>query len=133
MINDTAVYVSLLTKGINMPLGYNAGDITEVNVTIASGGQLSSVGQLGSKRLAAIRVPAGWTAGTLTLYSTPNGTGSDARPVNNGAGSTKTLTVVAGEDTEVPPDFAWAFRNIQLYSSVAQGAARTLTLITREV
>lgn len=116
-----------------MPLGYNAGDTSTITVTIANAGQLSTVAQLGSKRLAAIKMPAAWTTGTITLYHSLNGAGTDSYAVNDGTGSTKTLTVSAGQTTEVPPDFAWAFSNIQLYSSVAQGAERTLTLIVREV
>lgn len=116
-----------------MPLGYNAGDTSIVSVTIAQAAQLSSVAALGSKRVVGIVMPAAWTAATLTLYCTINGAGTDSLPVNDGSGGTKTLTVAASQITEVPPDFGYAFPNIQLYSSVAQGAARVIKLICREI
>ena len=113
---------------------YNASDMEMISVTIGATGKLSTVANAGGKRLAAIKMPAAWTAGTLTLYCSPTGTGSDGIQVIDGeSGSAKTLTVTAGVWVEVPPEFGYSVRNVQLFSSVAQAEERTLNLYFREV
>ena len=113
--------------------GYNPRDTKVITVSIALSGQMSTVAPAAGMRLAGIEMPAAWTAGTLQMYISPLGTGADSIPVTDEFGTTKVVTVAASTYIQVPPDYMYSVRNLQVKSSVEQEAARTLKLHFREV
>jgi len=108
-----------------------------IPVTIASGGSLSSEVYLGANRiLAAIDMPADWTAANLTFQASYNSGGTFDNMYDQ-YGTEK--TVVAAEDRFIPlddPAFWLGVHYIKVRSgtsgsAVNQAAGRTIYLITK--
>lgn len=102
-------------------------------VTIANGQTVSGAVDLGNERLAGILMPAAWTAADISFSASVDGTNfftlTDAASATisitaPGAGKLLTLT---GELREAFLAVRW----IKIVSSVAQGAQRVVTLVTR--
>jgi hypothetical protein len=100
-------------------------------VTIANGASLSGVVALGNKRLAAIQMPAAWTAANLSFQGSLDGVTYQELQDSFGAA----LTVIAAASVCISVDvtlFAgWPYLKIRSGTSgtpVNQGAARTLQI-----
>jgi len=107
-----------------------------LDATIANGASLSGACDLGNARLSAIYMPSSWTTADLTFQASADGVtyqdlyasdnaGNDAEYLI-GAGSARVITVPIA-------DFA-ALRYLKVRSgttgsAVAQGGARTITLL----
>lgn len=127
---DDATSVSELS---GLPIVSAGGSALEVQ--IANAASLSDGIDLGNQRLHTIVLPAAWTAASISFQISVDGdswadlyhsTGEVALPIE---------AVAPGRAVVVDPAVFFAFRFIRIRSGnatapVAQGAARTLTLLT---
>ena len=113
--------------------------LSVITATIANGDSVSGSIALGDDPVVAIRMPAAWTAAVVTFQVSDDGT--TFGDLYNLAGDETTVQIpaggaLAGKVVALSPwEFAGA-RYIKIRSGtgaspVSQGAARTLTLITR--
>lgn len=100
-------------------------------VTIANGGTVSSVLDLGGSRLAAFLVPAAWDGGNVTVHGSQDGTTYALINLQNG--SPLEATPVAGQWTVLMDLDTWAFRYIKLIAASAVGANRVITVLSMPV
>ena len=108
--------------------------------TIANGASLSSAFSLGDKQLVGLIISAAWTAADLTFQASEDG-GTTWLNVFDQAGvelKIATAGVVAGQRVSLDPTPFIGIDMIKIRSGtnaapVAQGAARTLTVISRKI
>lgn len=108
-----------------------------VEVVIANGASLSGAGNLGPFRLVGLVMPADWTAANLTFQVSHD---ADTTYNNLYDDEGTEVTVTAADDRYItldPSVFAGIncikVRSGTSGSAVNQGAARTITLVTRPV
>lgn len=99
-------------------------------VTIANGQTTSSTAQLAAV-LCAIVMPAAFTGTTLSFQVSFDGV--TFQPLYKTDGTLYSLTVAAGRTYAVPPADFTAFPAVQIVSGANEGAARTITLLSRVV
>lgn len=110
-------------------------EIGKADTVIANGASESAAVDLGGLHLAAILMPAAWTAASITLLTSYDGV--TFLPVYDSLGAEIALTVAASRLVIADFDKTVALGNhIKLRSGTAslpvnQGADRTLSLITR--
>ena len=102
---------------------------------IASGQSLGPAISLDSVRLAAIQMPAAWTAANLTFQGSVDGTNFFDVFDGVAAGAEVTVGAAASRYIILNPDVFSQFSSVKIRSgtsgaAVAQGAARTLQLVT---
>ena len=108
-------------------------------VTIANGASLSTPASLGAQVLCGILVPAGWTAAALTFQASDDG-GATWQSMFDATGAEIAISsaaVAAGQRISINSS---AFVGVDLVrvrsgttaAPVSQGAARTLTLVSRK-
>lgn len=104
-----------------------------ITCTIASSGTSSTSADLSGAVLVAVEVdPAGWTAADIAIYGSLDGT--TYGPLKNMDGTAIKLTSPsAGDIVDIPPIYTDEVRYVKFVASVAQAAARTLTLSVRPV
>jgi hypothetical protein len=110
-------------------------EIGKIDAVIATGASESAIVDLGGLHLAAILMPAAWTAASITILTSYDG--ANFFPAYDSAGNEITLTVAASR--LVVMDFSQTIalgNHIKLRSGtlalpVNQVAARTLSLIPR--
>ena len=100
--------------------------------TIANAASLSDALDIQGARLTGIRMPADWTAASLTFEVSENGT--DFGPLYNSLGEVVYTVAAAGRCIAIDPmDFvAWRFvktRSGTLGAAVTQGADRSLVMV----
>lgn len=113
------------------------GNTTTKTVTIGSGASLSGEVDLEGYKLAAIIMPAAWTAANLTFQASDASAGTFA-DVYDDAGTEVSVTAAVsraiGMDAAMPELAAFRFLKIRSGTTatpVAQGADRTLTLVLK--
>lgn len=114
------------------------GNTTTRTVTIAASASLSGEIDLEGFTLAAIEMPAAWTAANLTLQAA-SASGGTFQDLKDDAGAEVTITAAAaimiGLDAVAPEVAALRFLKLRSGTSaapVAQAAARTLTLVLKK-
>jgi len=111
----------------------------EVPVTISSGGTASNIIDTNGMVIAAVRMPAAWTAATLGIESGATATTAAMQPVYKQGEATATLYTEAATTSGIFPISAyatWGGRYTRLISghtttSVAQGGDRVITVVLR--
>ncbi len=112
-----------------------------VRATIANAASLSGAVEIGGpdrgQTLVGLQMPAAWTAAAITFQAcdTIGGTYQD---VKTAAGTEVTVTAAAGDWIALDPAIYGSLGYVKVRSGatgapVAQGAARTIALITRKV
>lgn len=107
-------------------------------VTIAASGSVTDEIDLGGYRLAAIHMPAAWTAAAITFTAAPT-TGGTFTDVHDNAGTEVSITTAASRTVILATDVAENLEGlayIKLRSGtsatpVAQAAERSLTLVLK--
>jgi len=99
--------------------------------TIANGGTTSGAIDLTDSALLGFIMPAGWTAGTLTLQVSLDGSNwaSPYDAYGSAVGSIDSPVASAAYAVDVTSLLAW--RYVRFVSSVAQGAERVITCSMR--
>lgn len=112
--------------------GWRQNAAYSVNATIANGQQTSGAVDLKEKTLVGLATPAALTGITMTFLvaSTLAGT---YRQVTNEDGSTYSVTVAANKFVALNPAKFLGARFVQVKSGSAEGAARTIELLARDV
>ena len=100
--------------------------------TIANGQTTSAVVDVIGNCLCGVFIPSAFTGTTISLQASNLSTGT-FYPVNDGAGSTVSLTVVAGEYTRIDPIITAGIRYLKIVSGSAEAAEREIILATRPV
>lgn len=101
---------------------------SSIPVVIASGATESTVAVELGHDVVAVQVPAAWTAATISLKTSADGV--TFSPVKDSGGALVSLTVVAGDWVCIPEAIQRAVGSqVQLVSSVAQAAERTLRVV----
>jgi hypothetical protein len=114
-----------MTALVTKPLGF----------TIANGASVSEALRLNGGMVEAIIMPASWTAAGLSFQSSETEAGSYL-PLFDALGDEITLTVAAGRTVILPLATVRGVDWLKLVSgtsalAVNQGAARTITVLTR--
>lgn len=109
---------------------------TQVPITIANGASLAAAVDLDGKTLVGIHMPAAWTAANLTFQVSEDGVTYD--DFYDSSGTEKTVIAAQARYIEIPPAAWVGIRFVKVRSgtaavTVAQGAARTLQLVTKPV
>lgn len=109
---------------------------SKLQVTIANGASLSNGIDIGTKTLLAIHMPALWTAANLTFQASEDGVTYD--DLYDGVGTEKTIVVGATRYIYLTPADWVGVPYLKIRSGTAsvpvnQGAARSITLVTRAV
>lgn len=106
------------------------GNLTYNEVTIASGQTVSGAIDLQGLVLVQIIMPAAFTGTAITFQSSINDVTYQA--LYNSSNSQMSITVAASRNYNIAPvDFAGC-RYLKLVSGSAEGAGRTIGLVTRE-
>jgi hypothetical protein len=113
--------------------------LVEVPVTISSGGTASGIIDTNGMVIAAVRMPAAWTAATLGIESGATATTAAMQPVYKRGESSATLytePVTTGGIFPIDAYATWGVRYARLISghtttSVAQGGDRVITVVLR--
>ena len=113
-----------------------ANQFTYLTATIANGVALAGAVELGGSALVGIQMPAAWTAANLTAQISVDGT--TYQDMYDDEGNEVTITAAASRFIQLIPSEWAGVHYIKLRSGttgtpVNQGAARTLTLVVREV
>ena len=108
----------------------------ELAVAIANGESLSGAITLGNRAPVALIMPAAWTTASVTLQGSQDG--STFNNVYDRNGNEYTIAAAAARlillDVADIPSIRWLkVRSGTAGTAVNQGAARTLTLVVREV
>lgn len=108
--------------------------IQSTTVSIASGAALSSAVDLSGTSLVAIQMPSAWTTANLTFQASDAGT--TYNNVYNDAGTEYSVTAGGARYIITDPTEFIGIRYLKLRSgtagtTVAQGAARTVTFVLR--
>jgi hypothetical protein len=101
------------------------------NVTIANGQQASPTLNLNGSTLCGIHMPATFTGTSLTFQAAPTEDGTYQAVMWQG--SDFSVTVAAGRYVALNPAIFAGISFIRIVSGSAEGAARTLTAVSRPV
>lgn len=96
--------------------------------TIASGQTVSGAVYLGDKLPVAVRMPASFTGASITFQGSPDGVTYQA--INLG-GAAYAESVAASKDVQLDPSVFVGYRYLKIVSASAEGAERSLTVLTR--
>lgn len=108
------------------------GNLTYNEVTIANGGTASTVIDLQGLVLVQIIMPAALTGTSITFQSCPTSSGGTFQTLYNSSNTAMSITVAASRSYNIAPvDFA-GVRFLKVVSGSAEGAQRTIGLVTRE-
>lgn len=105
-------------------------------VTIASGGTVSGIVDIGGSTLVGVLFPAAMT-GTAVSFKTaylPDDTIANVLPVYDNAGAAVSVTKVNSAVCNIPPaNVAAVGRQVAVVSNGTEGADRIVTLIVRDI
>lgn len=110
-----------------------------IDVTIANAGTISAAVSVGDLTPVAIIMPATWTSAVLTFSMCPTSGGTFNDLYDGvGAGAEYTLTVAASRRVAIDPQMFLGVGFLKVRSgtggsTVAQGGARTLSLVCRDL
>lgn len=102
------------------------------DVTIANNGTVSTAANFGEKVLCGLTMPAAWTAADLTFQISYDGGSTWTALYDDGGTAVKVTSPGAGKYLALDPSAFAGVVRLKCVSSVAQGAARTLTLVSRK-
>lgn len=100
-------------------------------VTIANGQTVSNSVDLGEGALVGIQMPAAFTGVALTLQASHND--STYVQVTSKDGTAYTITVAASKYITLPPADLAGLRYVKLVSGAAEGGARDIVVMARNV
>jgi hypothetical protein len=102
----------------------------QATATIANGQTTSAAVYVGDKLPATLRMPAAFTGASVSFQGSPDGVTYQALNVG---GSAYTEVVAASKDVVLDSSVFAGSPYIKIVSASAEGAARTLIVITRRV
>jgi hypothetical protein len=100
-------------------------------VSIANGATVSSAIDLQGRGLVQVIMPAAFTGSAITFQASPDNVTFQA--LYNTANTALSMTVTQGRTYMISPSDLVGVRYLKLVSGSAEGAARTITLVSREL
>ncbi len=100
--------------------------------TIANGGTVSGEIDLQGRGVVMLILPAAFTGTAITFQSSTT-SGGTFQAVYSVANAAMSVTVTQGRNYGIDPADLLGARFLKLVSNAAEGAARTITIVTREL